>query len=244
MSAAEVSERDVRRQREAELWQRWREGRDDAVRHALVELHLYWVRLIAREVQAEMRVTNAEWSDYLHYGTVGLLESIERFDPDYGVEFQTYARKRVRGAIFNGIGDFVSTSRSGGAEDLRLQERARSLLEEGSDDPLQEIIALSVGLAIGHLLDHEAESRDGGHGDSTYAAVERSDMEAIVAAAIEELPERERSVMRLHYFQQISFTDVAALLGVTKGRVSQLHSQAVKRIKGRFDELRERDVTV
>lgn len=239
-----LSEKELRRQQEAELWQEWRKGRALPVRHALVEHHLGWVRLIVREVQAEFRAPHAEWSDYLHYGTVGLLEAIERFDPDYGVEFRTFARKRVRGAIFNGIGNFVAIAREHSTVDRNLRDRAQSLIEDSGHDPLQDLIGLSIGLAIGHLLENGIEHADGKQVDEPYAAMEQLELEGTIRTVIDGMTEREQSVIRLHYFQQISFTDIATLLNISKGRVSQLHRQGLNRIKQHFDDLRERDIIV
>lgn len=214
--------------REAALWREWRQTADATSRGRLIEFYDGWVQKVAQDVFLQIPVQGAEWADYVHYGNIGLMESIDRFDPTRGAQFQTFARHRVRGAILNNIGRFAErTGRS-----TRYFERLDSIEETESDDALADIVDATVGLAIGYLLElGTLPSGNTENRNTTYDNVEAGEEQASLVGKIGELPEREQQVIRYHYFQQISFTEIADMLGVTRGRVSQLHRQAIERIR-------------
>lgn len=217
--------------REALLWSAWRNKRCAATRHALVDHYAGWTRVVARDVFVRVRVQGAEWTDYVHYATIGLLECLDRFDPDKGVHFQTYARHRLRGAILNNIGRFAERSSHGNGG--RYAERTESLDAGGSEsgDTLRDLIDVSVGLAIGYLLELGTVPSSSQPENDAYRQLESEHLEANLAMLVDKLPDKERAVVTGHYYQQMSFVEVAAMLELTKGRISQLHRQAMNRIR-------------
>lgn len=112
-------------------------------------------------------------------------------------------------------------------------DRVESIEEDMATDPLEAFVSLTVGLGLGFLL----ESRSfPGHEEATgaYTALEKEELSAAVAEGVEQLDERERTILTLHYFHHISFVDIAAQLGVTKGRISQLHERAIEQLRARL----------
>jgi RNA polymerase sigma factor for flagellar operon FliA len=211
---------------EAELWDRWISQHERTAREALLQMHLSWARLVAKDVFLKVRIRGAEWADYAQNATLGLLEAIDRYQPGRGVDFRTYARHRVRGSVFNGLRHLASIPQ---AEHSRtsLRERSESLAGEETD-PLEAFVSWTVGLGLGHLL--EAASIEDANGDldrGPYATTARSQLLEALQRALAKLSEREKAILTLHYFQHVPFTEIATQMEVTKGRISQLHRQAI-----------------
>jgi RNA polymerase sigma factor FliA len=114
----------------------------------------------------------------------------------------------------------------------RRESLAGNSAEESSRATLEDFARLTVGLAIGLMLEEPAGNRaDESLEANPYSATELSQMRERVRALVEQLPPREREIVRQHYYEQREFQEVAANLGVTKGRVSQLHARALQRIR-------------
>jgi RNA polymerase sigma factor for flagellar operon FliA len=216
---------------EAGLWRIWTGRRDASARNALVSRHQAWARLVARDVYAKTRWKQADWADYVQNAMIGLLEAVDRFDPEQGVEFRTYARHRVRGAVFNGLRD-ASLIPSSPASELLLERSAS--LRDRNDAPdsgaLQNFTDWVVGLGVGFLLESSMEDGEAA-ANGPYASALRAESSRRVHAALRNLPSNERKVIVSHYMKHVPFTDIASDMRLTKGRISQLHHQAIKRMR-------------
>ncbi|MBE1162749.1 sigma-70 family RNA polymerase sigma factor [Dyella acidiphila] len=222
------------------LWRRWRQERQPAARDALIVHYSPWARQVARDVFMRVYLMRDAWYDCVQNALMGLMEAIDRFDPERGVPFQPFARLRVRGAVFDGLRVLRNVHMELGYDaahrETLAKERAESLTHETSDDPLEAFIAATVGLGIGFLLDTQSMP---GHAEpaDAYAELEKAQLSAAVSQGLEHLPERERAILTLHYYHQLSFVDIADQFGVTKGRISQLHKRALEQLR---NYLRER----
>ncbi len=214
---------------ESQLWERWVGERDKASRDALILLHAPWARLVARDVFIRVRSRNTEWREFTQNATLGLIEAVDRYDPARGVEFRTFARHRVRGAVFNGLRQLWDQGIAA-AHDSGLG-RSESLNEDDSD-PLESFVSWTVGIGIGHLLDVASLPEIDVYSRGPYATLERDQRCELLRQLVRLLPERESMILTLHYFQHLPFTEIAKLLNVTKGRVSQLHKQSIERLRG------------
>jgi RNA polymerase sigma factor for flagellar operon FliA len=165
---------------------------------------------------------------------MGLMEAIERFDPVRGVAFRPFARLRVRGAVFDGLRVLRNVHLELGYDapnrTAAARERVESLREEGSKDSLEDFIATTVGLGLGFLLDMQSMPSHMQPADA-YAELEKAELSAAVSESLERLSEREQLIVVLHYYHQLSFVEVAKQLGLSKGRVSQLHKRALERLR-------------
>jgi RNA polymerase sigma factor for flagellar operon FliA len=224
---------------EQTLWLRWRQERTSATRDALIVHYSPWARQVARDVFMRVYFMRDAWHDCVQNALMGLMEAIERFDPDRGVEFRPFARFRVRGAVFDGLRVLRSVHLELGHDAGHLtnltKERVESFDEESSDDSLEAFIATTVGLGLGFLLDMQSmptrmQARD------AYAELEKAELSAAVSESLDKLGERERAIVVLHYYHQLSFVDIADQLGVTKGRISQLHRRALEQLRMRLHE--------
>lgn len=212
---------------ESQLWVSWRRQHDSHARDSLILLHAPWARLVARDVFLRVRSRSIDWGEFAQNATVGLIESIDRFEPDRGIEFRTFARHRVRGAVFNGLRQLWGQGISP-AVDLA---RTASLAEDEGEDVLESFVSWTVGVGIGYLLD--AASMPTGETDTQgpYGSLERDQKYELLRKVVGLLPEREAMVLTMHYFQHVPFVEVAGVLNVTKGRVSQLHKQGIRRLR-------------
>ncbi len=215
------------------LWERYRKGADQAARAALIGKYSELVRTVAATLYSRRPDDEVEFDDYYQFGTVGLIESIDRYEPDKGASFETYASYRIRGAILNGI-DKVTEKRSQAAYRTKARkERLNSLAEESSKVSLfDEMVEITLGLAIGFMLEDTALIREQNavSEDQAYKNNEVAQVSRQLIQAVEKLPDRERLIIQYHYFHHTSFEHIAEILTLTKGRVSQIHKRALHKI--------------
>lgn len=212
---------------EAELWQRWRNECNGQARNALILMHAPWARLVARDIFLRVHPNGIEWREFVQNATLGLIEAADRYDAARGVEFRTFARHRIRGAVFDGLRRARDQMPSSFARDF---DRSESLNSDDTDS-LESFVSWTVGIATGHLLDGAASLDPTSRAQTPYTELEQHQMQALLRQTVDLLPERERLVMTMHYFQHTAFTAIASYLGVTKGRVSQLHRQGIERLR-------------
>jgi len=204
-----------------------------AARDALVIKYSPWARVVARDVFVRVHSLRDAWNDCVQNALIGLIESIDRFDPSRGATFQTYARYRVRGAVFNGLRNL----RESRFPELRLTEqcafardRIESFESEDIPDLLETFVATTVGLGLGFLLETNSLPQQVDLGEA-YAQIERDEISVLINASLGLLTDRERAVLVMHYFHHVAFVDIARELYITKGRVSQLHKQGITRLR-------------
>ena len=227
-------------------------------RDALVEAHLSQVKFIAERMIAKLP-PSVDIDDLYGAGVLGLLDAVEKYDPSRGVLFKTYAEMRVRGAMLDSLRDLDWAPRS-------IRRRAREVeaayaqieREQGraaADDEVAALLGISVrefhallgelrGLTI-TTLDHEDDEHNlharqiPDEPSRTPAALyEQNEMRAILTAAIERLPERERQVVALYYVEELTMKEIGAALGVTESRVSQIRTQSVMRLRAALAPVR------
>jgi RNA polymerase sigma factor for flagellar operon FliA len=216
------------------LWLRYNPGDCREAQQALFFRYSPWAKSVARAVYRRIRLPQVEWADYAHNATVGLLEAMGRFDPARGIDFPGYAKPRVRGSVFNGLRSFLAdyTRRESSA---RMMDRYDSFdgSDDGDDDVLGQIVSAVTGLGIGFLLD-SASVQSAFQADQNPSDVaERHQMDRLLADGLEALTGQEKMVMDLHYQQNMPFVEIAELLDLSKGRISQIHRAAISRIRAR-----------
>ena len=234
---------------ERRLWVRWRGERDLSAREALVARHLPYARTVAATYYGRRMHDEIEFGDYLQYARVGLLESLDRFDPAVGVQFKTFAARRMHGAILDGIERLTEKQQQIAVRQRLHRERVGSLKRRADRDPqaatsrhegdelFRYLADVGIGLAICRLLegtgmvDNTTGSVDAPGPDAHYAPVEMLQLQRRLLHFVDGLGVQQRTVIRYHYLQEHSFEDIAALLSVTRGRVSQIHRQALMTLR-------------
>ncbi|ABX33242.1 MULTISPECIES: RNA polymerase sigma factor FliA [Delftia] len=222
-------------------------------RDALIRRHVPLVRRIALHMIAKLP-PNVELDDLIQVGMIGLAEALSRFESEQGVQFETFASQRIRGAMLDELreGDWMSRSSRKSQKDIehalhRLEQRlGRTPLESeiadelGMDlDDYQSLLGKVRGTQLVYLEDmsggdegedflerHVADS-----GADPFALLRDHRLRVALVEAIKALPEREQYIMGMYYEHDMNLKEIAAVLGVTESRVCQLHSQAIARLR-------------
>jgi RNA polymerase sigma factor for flagellar operon FliA len=231
---------------EAALWQEWRASGDAALRERLLLLHLPFARTIAAMAYARRFHDEIEFGDYLQLATVGMLESLDRFDPARGVLFRTFAARRMQGAILNGLERLtekqqqiaarqrVRNERLQDVKAMALQQAAGGAAPQGAQQLMKFVAEAGIGLALCWMLEGSGMLQEPERSETLpfYRSVAIRQLRERLLQAVESLPPQERTVIRNHYLQQLPFEEIAGMLQLTKGRISQIHKQALLRLRG------------
>lgn len=223
---------------EAALWRRLRYEDDAQCRETLFTLYRHLARSVAHSEFRRRPTGGLERRDFEHWAYGGLLEAIDHFDPRRGAPFEAYARARLRGAIANGAARSSESSAQYAFFTRVARDRIRALEVDGGEDPsdpIGQLADMASALAIGYIAEGAGDADSATLASSAYDEVSWRDLQLSVQRAIERLPSQEESVMRQHYFHGVPFAQIAQMLSLSKGRVSQLHRQALSRIR---DEVR------
>ena len=227
-----------------------------AEREALIIEHLSLIKQIAHRVATRLPAS-VEISDLVNAGVLGLIDAIDKFEPERGVKFKTYAELRVRGAMIDSLRDIDWAPRSLRRKSRDLEriygELEQKLGRPASDEEVAEALGQDLegfhalldqlnGLTIGSFDDSfqqdESESiinyypDDGSN--NPYVRFEATEVTGILAGAIDALPEKERVVLSLYYYEELTMKEIGGLLGVNESRISQLHSKATLRLRAKL----------
>lgn len=213
------------------LWLRWRGGQE-AARDEIARLHAPWVRGVARSVFLRVRGRGDDWQDCLQNAMLGMLEAMRTFDVERSVPFEAFARPRIRGAVFDGLRHLRSVQAT---PSPWIEERLASCMDADEEmDPVDRLIAVLSGMAIGHGLALYGDGSEPGRVPGPYESAVRSQLGERLSTQLRRLGERERIVIEWHYLRHLSFAHIAEVLSLSKGRVSQLHRQALDRLRERM----------
>src|ERR671936_784502 len=245
-----------------DLWRRYKQDNDESARERLVVAYSPLVKFIAGRMASGLP-SHVEESDLISYGLLGLIGAIERFDLDREIKFETFAVARVKGAIIDELRslDWVPRSVRARARDV---EKAHAELEgELQRSPSDEEMAQKLDITVDEFQESLLEianssvlalddlwtfaDPEGGGGQISVldtihdpnavdpeTEAHTSELKDRLADAIESLPERERLVVALYYYENLTLREIGEVLGVTESRVSQLHTKAVLRLKARL----------
>jgi RNA polymerase sigma factor for flagellar operon FliA len=239
-----------------ELWDRYRASPARDLRDRLILHYSPLVKYVAGRVAAGLP-HNVEQSDLVSYGIFGLIDAIEKFDPGRGFKFETYAISRIKGAILDELRsiDWVPRSvRARGREverafskleaQLRRSPSEAELAEElGYSEPqLQQVLgqlSLTGMAALDEMLGDRSDATTladtiADTSDGPVALLEQSELRGQLSEAIERMPEREKVVLSLYYFENFTLAQIGEVLGVTESRVSQIHTKSVLQLRAKL----------
>lgn len=229
------------------LWSSYKKEQDIEQRNALIEHYLPLVRLVVGRLAIGLP-SHVDRDDLLSSGFFGLLDAIERYDPTRRNKFETYAGVRIRGAMLDYLRakDWMPVTmrqRIRKYSDVSAQ-LASELGREATDEEIRErmgigqkeyrVMLRELGAATLIPLDDylagggEKAAEDGG----PSAQLEATEIKETLAAAIDRLPEKERIVVSLYYYDELTLKEISKILHLTEARISQLHSKAVFRLRG------------
>jgi len=220
----------------------WANRQSPAERARLVDAYTPLVRRLAERAYARRVGAELEFPDLVQLGVMGLLEAIDRYSPAQGVQFETFATYRIQGAILNGLPSYSELQRQLAVRRDLARERAESLRLGGREKgktSLERLAELAIGLALGFSLEEGVEQLDEpSEPDNAYARVELAQFRRLISNLVGQLPDAERRVVYRHYLQQQPFDEIARGMDLTKGRISQIHHSALRRLREKMREVR------
>ncbi|HET6498828.1 MAG TPA: RNA polymerase sigma factor WhiG [Coriobacteriia bacterium] len=243
----------------AGLWAAFKATGASGARERLILNYSPLVKYVAGRISATLPQT-VETADLISYGLFGLIDAIEKFDPERGIKFETYAIARIRGSIIDELRSMDWVPRSVRARARELEQVYATLEIRLRRAPSDAEVADEMGISVDDLRDilaklsyasvisfeelwagGDREDRSDGAASipdedaaDPVAAFETEEVKEILSEAIERLPERERVVITLYYYEGLTLKEIGRVLGVTESRVSQLHTKAVLRMRAKL----------
>jgi RNA polymerase sigma factor FliA len=231
-----------------------------AERDQLIIRYAPWVKYIALRMAAKLP-SHVQVEDLISAGIIGLIDALDKFNPAREVQFKTYAQIRIQGAMKDELRSLDWASRSVRQKAKRLEQVYATLEQDLGRPPSSEEVAAAMGLKMGEfeaLLDEVKGTslislEEVGQGPASEdrtslvdALLTRQDQDPLevlnlqnlkkaLAVAIDELPEKERLVLSLYYFDELTMKEVGHVLNLTESRISQLHTQATLRLRGKLN---------
>ena len=224
--------------------------------HSMLKQYSPLVRRLAHQMIAKLPA-NVEVDDLIQVGMIGLADAMTRFDAAQGVQFETFATQRIRGAMLDELRGADWMSRGNRKQQRDIETALHKLQQKLGRVPRESEIAAEMGLSLGEYQELLGKVRgtqlvyledmSGDEGEDDFldrhmvdhdanplgVLADRRMREALVAA-INDLPEREQYIMSMYYEHDMNLKEIAAVLGVTESRVCQLHSQAITRLRTRL----------
>ena len=243
-----------------DLWRRYKVNGDESARERLVVAYSPMVKFVAGRLGAGLP-SHVDDGDLISYGLLGLIGAIERFEPERGIKFETFAMTRIRGAIIDELRSLDWVPRSVRSRAREIERAMLELENRLKRAPTDEEVATEIGITVDEFqdsltaisrssvaaLDELWQINTGGgdtvslidtiedpHADDPSKAMSQTEVREALASAIGKLPERERTVITLYYYEELTLREIGEVLSVTESRVSQLHTKAILRLKVRL----------
>ncbi len=242
------------------LWRAYCRTRDQGLRDRLILTYAPLVKFVAGRLGSGLPA-HVDENDLTSYGLLGLIGAIERYDPDRDVKFETYAIARIKGSIIDELRAMDWVPRSVRARARQIERAIAALEAKLHRAPTDEEIAERLGIttdeleesltdisrssiaALDELWTISSSSGDqvalidtieDTEGPQPQAALDQTETKEALAEAIAALPEREKIVITLYYYEELTLREIGEVLGVTESRVSQLHTKAILRLRARL----------
>lgn len=237
------------------IWKKYQETKDPAIRESLILMYSHLIKYIAGRLNIYFG-SNVEYEDLVSFGVFGLIDAIDKFDINKGVKFETYASLRIRGAIIDSIREMDWVPRSLRQKSKELEkaywEVENELGRSATDKDVAEKLNISVEelhkllneVNVSSLISLEdfleqnyeigMEPAGGRKQDRPEYEAELNEISEILGNAIDKLPEKERMVLTLYYYEELTLKEISAIMKVSESRISQLHTKAIMRLRGKL----------
>lgn len=229
-------------------------------REQIIKDYVPLVKFVAHRISSRLP-SHVELDDLIHSGILGLMDAIEKFEPARNIKFKTYAELRIKGAILDGLRDLDWVPRSLRRKKKDIETAYHSLEQAMGRAATDEEVALHLGIGLDELhknldelkgvtLGTFVEVGEDGEGESIISFVpdpdaedphhlfQEAELKDILRVAMEVLPKKEKFVVQLYYFDELTMKEIGTLLNITESRVSQLHTKAMLRLRGKLLEQR------
>lgn len=237
------------------LWQAFSTSKSPALKEKLIIHYAPLVKYVAGRLLVHIG-QHVEYDDLVGYGIFGLIDAVEKFDNNKGVKFETYASFRIRGAIIDHIRRMDWVPRTLRQKNKQMEQVFSQLEEDLGRSPTDEELAQKLGLtleetqdlmkksavltlvSLDDVMDQNFESSFtslvANRVDSPEEQSERRERKEMLADAISKLSEREKLVVTLYYFEDLTLKEISSIMEVSESRVSQIHTKAITRLQGKL----------
>lgn len=234
------------------LWEEYTRLKTSKLREKLILEYAPLVKLVAGRLSMYLGY-NVEYEDLVSYGIFGLIDAIDKFDMDKEVKFETYASLRIRGAILDQIRKMDWIPRTIRQRQKQLDNAMKELEQANKRPPSDAELARHLGITEDELLewqsqvkadniislneyveqgnDIKADKSKGAAFDTPESVVEKSELKKVLSEALELLTEKEKKVILLYYYEELTLKEISHILEVSESRVSQLHTKALQKMK-------------
>lgn len=233
-----------------ELWKKYKETSNLELKEELIVRYISLVKIVAGRMY-NFYGSKVEFDDLVGYGVLGLIDSIEKFDLDKNIKFETYAQIRIRGSIIDNIRklDWIPRSLRKKSKEVQkaMLELENNLGHAPSNEELarhmktsiDEVESLLSDISTFNMISLEEFLTDKSEAvlesknvlDSPEFIYEKTEIQENLVEAIEELPEKEKLIISLYYYDELTYKEIGNILNLSESRISQIHSKSILKIK-------------
>ena len=244
---------------EYKLWKKYKRTKNRALREEIVKRYLYLVKYVAGRVAIGLP-PNVEFNDLVSYGILGLFDAITKYDVSQGNKFETYAVSRIRGSIMDELRKLDWAPRLLRKKAREIEKKSRELEEKLGRAPQDDDLARGLKISVDELnniyselnsttflsLDEVWQNDEGNKPISRLQTIEDSihsnqfqfvhqnEVKELLSSSIDELPEREKLVVVLYYYENLTLREIGEVLNVSESRVCQIHTKVVLRLRSQL----------
>lgn len=241
--------------KQIDLWKQYAQTKDSSTREKLILEYSHLIKFVAGRLSIYFG-SNVEYDDLVSFGVFGLIDAIDKFDINKGVKFETYASLRIRGSMIDSIREMDWVPRSLRQKNKELEkvysEMENELGHAASDQEVADKLGISLDdfykllndvnvssmVSLEEFLEQNYEigvdvsysNKD----DNPEKYAEISEIKEILEDSIEKLPEKEKIVISMYYFEELTLKEISAIMKVSESRISQIHTKAILRLKGKL----------
>jgi len=247
-------------QRQQELWKKYSETKDQGIKEQLIIEYADLVKYVAGRLSIYFG-SNVEYDDLVGYGVFGLIDAIDKFDLSKKVKFETYASLRIRGAIIDSIREQDWAPRSLRKKGKELERAYFELENQLGHSASDQEVAEKLGITLDDLHkllqevnlsqmisleDYLEQNHETGFDPFSMQRetnlpeqrLEVVELKEILANSIDKLPEKEKTVVTLYYYEELTLKEISLIMKVSESRISQLHTKAIMRMRGKLERLK------
>ena len=239
-----------------QLWKIYKEKLDPQAKEELIIHYVELVKIVAGRLY-NSKNKDLEFDDLVSFGIFGLIDAIEKFDIDKNVKFETYANIRIRGAIIDQIRSLDWIPRSARQKYKDMEEAVAVLQSNNKEDITDEMIASHMDLTLVEfnkmlgefttfsIVSLEEKLTESGSFNpiselldfNPEASMMDQDLKSVLKNAIDQLPEREKLIISLYYYSELTYKEIAEVLEISESRISQLHTKAILKLKASLNHM-------
>ncbi len=239
------------------LWKQYGENRSQDLREKLIIEYAPLVKVVAGRLSMHLGNT-VEFDDLVGYGVFGLIDAIDKFDVDKDVKFETYASVRIRGAILDQIRKMDWIPRTVRQKQKKIEEATKAVELRTGKIATDKQIAEELNITTKELIEWQSilkttnvvslneyveqgsepamDARRNSHFEQPETSISKKELKKVLAEALDQLTDKEKKVILLYYYEEMTLKEISATLEVSESRVSQLHTKALNKMKTKMGD--------